>query len=221
MRREAHRPAPGYRVRRPRRPAPVLVSLDKYAKLKSLAWSGRQPLRLKRDTDKAFGVLVVSKGFRSQVTNDDLLAEVMKLRANLPEKETFLGEIEVKVVSLASIESDWGAHLAAKKAEADRRAAREQLQQDKRNERAATIARIVSPLPEGIEVTGAYQDRDFVQISHEHLLTILDQRTATSEAKAELLAQGWDAAVASLRYEDGTPVDVVTTVNPYRQAAHS
>ena len=32
-----------------------------------------------------------------------------------------------------------------------------------------------------------------------------------------LLAAGWDAAIAAMRYEDGTPVEIVGMVNPYRQ----
>lgn len=31
-----------------------------------------------------------------------------------------------------------------------------------------------------------------------------------------MLAAGWDAAVAAMRYEDGTPVEIVSMVNPYR-----
>lgn len=32
----------------------------------------------------------------------------------------------------------------------------------------------------------------------------------------EAAAVGWDAAVAAMRYEDGTPVEIVAMVNPYR-----
>ena len=32
----------------------------------------------------------------------------------------------------------------------------------------------------------------------------------------EALAQTWDAAIASLRYADGSPVEVMTNTNPYR-----
>lgn len=31
-------------------------------------------------------------------------------------------------------------------------------------------------------------------------------------------AVGWDAAVAAMRYEDGTPLEIVSMVNPYRPA---
>lgn len=27
---------------------------------------------------------------------------------------------------------------------------------------------------------------------------------------------GWDAAVAAMRYEDGSPVEIVNVVNPFR-----
>lgn len=33
----------------------------------------------------------------------------------------------------------------------------------------------------------------------------------------ELLAIGWDAAVAAMKYEDGTPVEIETSINPYRE----
>lgn len=33
----------------------------------------------------------------------------------------------------------------------------------------------------------------------------------------DLLAAGWGAAVAAMRYEDGTPVEIVESANPYRQ----
>lgn len=32
----------------------------------------------------------------------------------------------------------------------------------------------------------------------------------------EAAAIGWDAAVAAMKYEDGTPVEIVSMVNPYR-----
>lgn len=35
------------------------------------------------------------------------------------------------------------------------------------------------------------------------------------------LAGAWDAAVASLAYEDGTPVEVVSSANPYRKALNA
>lgn len=36
------------------------------------------------------------------------------------------------------------------------------------------------------------------------------------DALREAAAIGWDAAVAAMKYEDGTPVEIVSMVNPYR-----
>ena len=33
----------------------------------------------------------------------------------------------------------------------------------------------------------------------------------------DLLAEGWDAAVRSMCYKDGTPVEIVVNSNPYRR----
>jgi len=41
-----------------------------------------------------------------------------------------------------------------------------------------------------------------------------DQLTARDR---QIAAIGWDAAVASMRYEDGSPVELVAVVNPYRE----
>lgn len=40
--------------------------------------------------------------------------------------------------------------------------------------------------------------------------------SAENDALREAAAIGWDAAVAAMKYEDGTPVEVVSMVNPYR-----
>jgi hypothetical protein len=41
-------------------------------------------------------------------------------------------------------------------------------------------------------------------------------RNTLSKAILEAAAEGWDAAVASLRHEDGSPVELLENVNPYR-----
>ena len=33
----------------------------------------------------------------------------------------------------------------------------------------------------------------------------------------QLLAEGWDKCVESLRYEDGSPVEIMSDSNPYRK----
>lgn len=47
-----------------------------------------------------------------------------------------------------------------------------------------------------------------------------DDLITMSEANFhEALAQVWDAAIASLRYADGSAVEVMSNTNPYRSAA--
>ena len=64
-----------------------------------------------------------------------------------------------------------------------------------------------------------------LQAENERLLTandnlarhVIASSARLEEGKRELLAIGWDAAVAALVDEDGDPVGIVTNVNPYRQ----
>ena len=37
------------------------------------------------------------------------------------------------------------------------------------------------------------------------------------EGRRELLATGWDAAVAAMTYTDGSPVELAANMNPYRK----
>lgn len=39
----------------------------------------------------------------------------------------------------------------------------------------------------------------------------------TDRRDLELLAIGWDAAISAMQYEDGTPVEIGTNINPYRE----
>ena len=43
-----------------------------------------------------------------------------------------------------------------------------------------------------------------------------DRGRSLSARDFAMLAKGWDAAVAAMRYEDGSPVEIVGMVNPYR-----
>lgn len=38
-----------------------------------------------------------------------------------------------------------------------------------------------------------------------------------SKRDYQILAAGWDPAIKSMRYEDGSPVEIVAMVNPYQQ----
>lgn len=39
----------------------------------------------------------------------------------------------------------------------------------------------------------------------------------TTEHDRQVAERAWDACVASMKYEDGTPVEIVASVNPYRK----
>lgn len=43
------------------------------------------------------------------------------------------------------------------------------------------------------------------------------QRKDLANVFREVAATGWDGAVRAMRYEDGTPVEIVAVVNPYRK----
>lgn len=43
-------------------------------------------------------------------------------------------------------------------------------------------------------------------------------RPGEQDSLREAAAIGWDACVAAMRYEDGSHVEIVTMVNPYRPA---
>ena len=44
-----------------------------------------------------------------------------------------------------------------------------------------------------------------------------DGRAVRDRCDLQLLAEGWDRCVRSLRYEDGSPVEIVSDSNPYRK----
>lgn len=43
-----------------------------------------------------------------------------------------------------------------------------------------------------------------------------DVKGVLSARDLQMLAAGWDAAIAACVYEDGTPVELVSNTNPYR-----
>lgn len=53
-----------------------------------------------------------------------------------------------------------------------------------------------------------------VSVGHE----VRRRRRVLAAVFREVAATGWDKAVKAMRYEDGTPVELVTVVNPYRKA---
>lgn len=48
------------------------------------------------------------------------------------------------------------------------------------------------------------------------LALIARLREAEANCHRACAAIGWDAAVAAMRYEDGTPVEIISMTNPYR-----
>lgn len=45
-----------------------------------------------------------------------------------------------------------------------------------------------------------------------------EQPVGNSGKLVDAAAIGWDAVVAAMRYPDGVPVEIVSSVNPYRQS---
>lgn len=43
-----------------------------------------------------------------------------------------------------------------------------------------------------------------------------DVKGVLSARDLQMLAAGWDAAIAACVYEDGTPLEIVSNTNPYR-----
>ncbi|MDL5351178.1 hypothetical protein [Microbacterium sp. zg-YB36] len=87
-----------------------------------------------------------------------------------------------------------------------------------------TLRRILAE--QGLDDNGAtphswrceHPDRypDYCTCVDDMIDAILASRAASQQAAAAI---GWDAAVAAMRYEDGTPVEIVSMKNPYREGA--
>ena len=60
--------------------------------------------------------------------------------------------------------------------------------------------------------------RDYARAALEAVAPLI-AATARAETTTDLqmLAEGWDECVKSLRYEDGSPVEIVSDSNPYRK----
>jgi hypothetical protein len=60
-------------------------------------------------------------------------------------------------------------------------------------------------------------DNERLRISNERLSRhIIGMGDNLESQRRELLAIGWDAAVAAMKYPDGSPVEVALNSNPYR-----
>lgn len=201
----------------------MLLSLDKYAKPK--ATYGTRRIRFADAHDKSFGVLILRHGYASQPTDfDDLSKVAAELRASLPEKEQIVARYDVKVEALRLITETWQDHRARRRAEGEARHRANVERARIRKIRAERIGIIEKQLPDGVRVRGLSEHSDHAQVSLEDLVSLLSmaapvpapEGTAVTPRERSLLAAGFDAAVASLRYEDGSSVDVAHVKNPYR-----
>ena len=199
--------------------ATVLVSLDKFVSPESYTF-GSSLIRPKLERDKTFGVIAVRATHRGQATHDELLAEASRLAQDTPAKASYGRTFEVAVVPLASIVRTWVEHLAVVKAEGEARHAANLKRKAEREARAELIARVKDALPNGVTIY-THEGNDHAQIRLEDLAAILTTPAPTLEGPLSardraLLAAGFDKAVESLVYDDGSPLEVVATTNPFR-----
>lgn len=75
--------------------------------------------------------------------------------------------------------------------------------------REPTVADEYTPTTEQVRETyAALCKTDAADVEFDRWIAAHDRATA---------ARAWDEAVRSMRYEDGTPVELVTNINPYRE----
>lgn len=197
----------------------MLLSLDKFA---TSSRSVRiRPMELH---DRSFGVLIVRFGYRHIDRGSDELARIAaELRLDIPEHEKHYDTHEVKVESLRLITETWEEHVGRQRAEAERKQAAADQAEALRQSRQDLIEKIKRTIPEGVQAQ-MYDYRGYAQVPLAHLLALttaaapvaVNEGVAFTPREMSLLAAGFDAATASMTYEDGTPVDVVSVKNPYR-----
>jgi len=74
------------------------------------------------------------------------------------------------------------------------------------NERVARLMAYVTPLGYGWALALVEAET-----------RLLEARDARNSDEQRCRAEGWDAAVAAIQFDDGTPVELVAVVNPYRE----
>ena len=79
--------------------------------------------------------------------------------------------------------------------------------------RAETTTEATERIARQIAATSAMTGRDALELV-EAVQALQNAETTTD---LQLLAEGWDKCVKSLRYEDGSPVEIVGSTNPYRK----
>lgn len=200
----------------------MLLSLDKFAKPSGSYGSRR--IRRMEVHDKSFGVLIVRLSYRFHEIGLDKLRRIeQELRNDVPDREQHRDTYEVRIESLRLIAETWEEHLESQRAEAERKQAAADKAEALRQSRADIIEKIENALPEGVQAQMA-DYRGWAQIPLTHLLTLataavpveVADGVAFTPREMSLLAAGFDAAIATMQYEDGSPVDLVSIKNPYR-----
>lgn len=203
----------------------TLLSLDKFV-VPKLTY-GTRNLRMADRLDKSFGVVALRQSYVTRpVDLDALQSTSLALREDFPAKEQMAGDYEVKVMPLRLIVSTWEQHLEDKRQERARLEAAEERVEALRLTRETRIKQIEALLPEGISAA-MYDYRGWAQVPLTQLLALataaapveVADGAAFTPREMSLLAAGFDAAIATMRYEDGSPVEVVAVRNPYRVEA--
>ena len=82
----------------------------------------------------------------------------------------------------------------------------------------ATARAVNTPGPWEARCDGYKEDAEHIAAFDPPTVLALIARLREAEANCHraCAAIGWDAAVAAMRYEDGTPVEIISMTNPYR-----
>ena len=201
----------------------MVLSLDRMAVPRRNYGTGRiRPIELH---DRSFGVVILRHTRLAQEFDlDDLEKTARDLRDALPEKEQMLGGYRVEVCVTRAIARTWEDHLIQLQMQSEREAEVAAREQRTREMRAAHIARIKTLLPDGMRVfnmsdySGNVTVRlgDFADLLASAAPVEVSEGAQFTPREMSLLAAGFDAAIATMRYEDGSPVDIVAVKNPYR-----
>lgn len=202
----------------------IVLSLDKFLKPKAHYGYGTRRIRAAGQLDKSFGVVTLRHAYASRPIDIPDLQKVARELTSIPETEQMLGEYDVSVEVLRNIVEPWEDHLVREHAEATRRRAAAEQAKQEHQARAEQVARIIDLLPEGVNPLGLSAHSKYAQLRLNDLEQILTAAApvalvpgaAFTPREMSLLAAGFDAAIASLCHEDGSPVDVVSVKNPYR-----
>ena len=200
----------------------MVLSLDK------LALTGRyggKRIRPVGPGDKSSGVATIRHThIHRDINLDDLVATARRLRDDMPERSTMVGNYLVEVSVTRAIARTWEDHQIQLHMQQERAAAAAVAAERAREARARNIARIQAALPEGVQMSNLSPFSDTATLRLSALADLLEasapvevtEGVAFTPREMSLLAAGFDAAIATMKYEDGSPVEIVAMKNPYR-----